>query len=154
MLSDGDALAAIRHGQLPDGSRFDPRTTAIVSADDGEVESPRANGSSSVKVEEIVDGRITMNASSDAGGILVLSESYYPGWRARVDGAVAPVRRVDFMLQGVQLSPGRHTVVFEFGSLALRAGTALSASGVVLCALLMLTAGSPRNTPQKRPRSH
>ena len=44
-----------------------------------------------------------------AHGFLVLSESYFPGWRARIDGSSVPVERTDLDLQGARIPPGRHS---------------------------------------------
>ena len=67
-------------------------------------------------VKEIGDGRFVVNVRSASGGFLVLSETYYPGWTARIDGTPSPVRRADYSLQGVAVAPGPHTVVFESSS--------------------------------------
>jgi uncharacterized membrane protein YfhO len=67
----------------------------------------------------------------------VLSETHYPGWRARIDGNIVPVRRTDVALQGVVVPPGHHTVEFELVSMTQRAGAALSIAGLLACAVLV-----------------
>jgi hypothetical protein len=136
-LDDGDALEAIRRSQLPDGARFDPRQTAIVSPDEGAPPGPFSPGAAEVTVEGISDGHITVNVSTEGGGFVVLSETDYPGWRARIDGHVVPVRRTDVALQGAVVPPGRHTVEFELASMTQRAGTALSLAGLLVCVVLI-----------------
>jgi hypothetical protein len=136
-LDDRDALAAVHYGQFPDGSPFDPRATAIVSADDGAAQPDVAAGQMSANVTEVSPDRIAIETNSDAGAFLMLSETYYPGWRARIDGVVTPVRRADFSLQGVAVPSGRHTVVFEFVSRTLRAGAGLSVAGILVCLALI-----------------
>ena len=136
-LDDRDALEAIRWSQLPDGTRFDPRQTALVSPDEGAPGGPFPAGPAAAKVEQIADGRITVDVSTAGGGFLVLSESDYPGWRARIDGQLAAVRRADVALQGVVVPPGDHTVVFELTSRTLQAGAALSLTGLLVCAALI-----------------
>ena len=146
-LDDDDALEAIRRSQLPDGTRFDPRQTALVSSDEGAPGSPFTAGPASAKVEQISDGHITVAVSTSGGGFLVLSESHYPGWRARIDGNLAPVRRTDVALQGVVVPPGRHTVEFELASTTQRAGAALSITGLLVCAVLMASDFRKREQP-------
>ena len=46
--------------------------------------------------------------------MLVVSEMWYPGWRAAVAGARRPVWRVDYGLMGVYLEPGDQRVDFRF----------------------------------------
>lgn len=131
-LSDGDALETIRRSQLPDGTRFAPADMAVVSADD----QPRAadtfdTGNRTATVEEIADSRIVVNAETSGGGFLVLSEAFYPGWRAWIDDAETHVYRADSALQGVVLPPGRHRVSFELRSRTLAVGRALSVLALI-----------------------
>ena len=39
--------------------------------------------------------------------LLVLGDVYYPGWKASVDGDEVPIERVDYLLRGVRIGPGR-----------------------------------------------
>jgi uncharacterized membrane protein YfhO len=79
---------------------------------------------------------MTVDVSTDNGGYLVLSEAAYPGWRARIDGRIVPVQRVDVMFQGVAVLAGRHTVVFELASRTLLAGMVISALAVAFALVL------------------
>ena len=47
-------------------------------------------------------------------GLLVVSQSFYPGWRATVDGEPVPIRRVDYLLQGIQVQAGSHRVELSY----------------------------------------
>jgi len=53
-----------------------------------------------------------------------LSDTYYPGWRVSVDGAQAPLMRVNHTLRGVFLPEGTHEVVFFFAPRVLYLGLA------------------------------
>jgi hypothetical protein len=134
-LSDEETLASIRYSQLPGGRRFDPAQTVILDSD-GEVHT-FAPGPSWVDITTIHDGRIAMHVSSANGGYLVLSETYYPGWRARVDDRDVPVQRVNLMFQGVVVPAGAHDVIFELASNTLRAGIAITLCALVLGAVLV-----------------
>jgi hypothetical protein len=136
-LAEDDAVPAVHHGWLPDGRRFDPAAMALV--DPGTPEAGAyAPGTASAHVTGIADARITVDVSTEGGGFLVLSESFYPGWRARIGGAPAVVRRTDVSLQGVAVPPGRHRVVFELVPATYYAGIGLSAAA--LAGLLWLAA--------------
>jgi hypothetical protein len=97
--------------ELLNADSFDLKTVAILPPDasapslDGE-----ATPSSSVRVVEASPGRLVLDVSSRATGLLVISQPYYPGWRASVDGGVAPITRVDYLLQGVLVTAGNHRV--------------------------------------------
>jgi uncharacterized membrane protein YfhO len=65
--------------------------------------------------------------------LLVLSESYYPGWKAFVDGVPTVVHRADIAFRGVLVPDGDHLVRMEFSPMILPislAVTILTASGL------------------------
>jgi hypothetical protein len=71
-----------------------------------------------VVVTRYAPGKVAMELASPApaGSALVVSENFYPGWRAAVDGKPAPVGRVDYTLIGVGLPAGARKVDLEFRS--------------------------------------
>ena len=58
--------------------------------------------------------------------VLVLSQIYYPGWKARIDGAEVPVYAVDYALTGLLAPQGDHTVTVYFQPQSFRVGAVLS----------------------------
>ena len=138
-LEADDLREAIRFGQLPDGQPFDPRVVALQERDPSS--SPAApttfaQGERTATMVAESDGRFDIDVDSP-GGRLILSEAFYPGWRARIDGAAAQeVRRVDLDLQSVEIPAGRHRVTFEFSSRTLLIGRLLSALSLAVCAVL------------------
>lgn len=73
--------------------------------------------------------------------ILVLSELDYPGWRATVAGAPAPILRANGILRGLALTPGRHEVSLVFRPTSVYWGAAVSVATVFL-AIAWLIVGS------------
>ncbi len=59
--------------------------------------------------------RLSVSVSQEPA-FLRVAEKYDPGWKAWVDGVPAPVRRVDYLFQGVWLEPGLHEVVLRYTS--------------------------------------
>lgn len=72
---------------------------------------------------------ITVQATLEWPGVLILSEVWYPGWEARADGQPVPIYRADGLLRAVYLPPGTHTIVFNYAPGTVKAGLALSALG-------------------------
>lgn len=79
---------------------------------------PTGRASGSARVTSWQPGRIEINVEASAPGILVLHDTYYPGWVAEVDGRRQRVLRVEVLFRGVEVGPGRHTVVFKFEPLS------------------------------------
>jgi hypothetical protein len=76
--------------------------------------------------------RIVIEASTDRDCYLLLQDTYYPGWRAQVDGSKAEILRTDLGARAVGLGAGKHVVVFEFRPGSVRLGLMLSCIGVAL----------------------
>ncbi len=68
----------------------------------------------------------------DAPGLLVLTDQYYPGWVARIDGKQLPVMRVDYCFRGVAVPKGRHLVTFSFEPQSFKNGLRLASVGFFL----------------------
>lgn len=86
---------------------------------------------------------IELSAPSTAGSALVVSENYYPGWSATVDGKSVPVVRAAFNLIGVPLPAGARKVSIEFRDPRYDTGRAVTLASLALC-LLLVASGSKR----------
>ncbi|MBU0705240.1 MAG: YfhO family protein, partial [Chloroflexi bacterium] len=69
---------------------------------------------------------VELAVTTPVSAFLVLSDVYYPGWRATVDGAPAELLRADYAFRAVPLSPGARVVRLEFAPWPWRAGLAVS----------------------------
>jgi hypothetical protein len=121
---------------------FDPRAEAFVH-DSGVTLPPDSRSTTDVRIIEHRNLRVVLEASLEKPGLLVLSEGYYPGWIAKVDGRPARIVRANFMMRGVSLAAGRHEVVFEFRPRSILMGFALSAVGILGIAAMRAPAARP-----------
>ncbi len=92
--------------------------------------------------------RIVIRATATDRSLLVLTDDFYPGWTATVDGRPATVHRVDYLLRGVTLGPGTHTIVFSYQPASWTIGVIVS----LLCALGLLGAAASAVVPAARRR--
>jgi hypothetical protein len=76
---------------------------------------------------------LRLTSASPKGAFLVLNDTYYPGWRALVDGVETKVLRTNYAFRGIKLSEGAEQVVFFFDPLVPDAVLPLPA--VLLAAL-------------------
>jgi uncharacterized membrane protein YfhO len=85
--------------------------------------------------------------------LLVLSDLYYPGWRADLDGASVTVHRTNHAMRGVVVPPGTHRLTFRYEPSSVRIGAWISAAG--MGALLLMTwRRRPRASPGETPAVH
>jgi hypothetical protein len=88
---------------------------------------------------------VEIDADLAAPGLVVLADTYYPGWEATVDGVPAPVVAVDHLFRGVRAGAGHHRVRFSYDGRTARHGIAASLAGV---AVLAVVAFSRRPVPR------
>ena len=118
---------------------FDPATSVLVL---GALEAPKP-GAGSVRAKAEITAyspkRITVKATSDADGILVLADKFDADWKVRVDGAPAELLRCNYLFRGVRVPAGEHQVEFAFQTATTGLYVSLSAIGVaVLLGLLLV----------------
>jgi hypothetical protein len=83
---------------------------------------------------------ITLASPAPAGSALVVSENFYPGWVATIDGKPATVHRADYVLMGLALPAGARRVELRFESPTYATGKRVT-QGAVLSSLLLLVWG-------------
>jgi hypothetical protein len=85
-------------------------------------------------------GRDEAVAEVDAArpSLLVLTDVYFPGWKAKVDGREVDVERVDYLLRGVRVPAGAHTVKLTYEPASWRVGWIVSVLALIAIAGLAL----------------
>jgi hypothetical protein len=116
---------------------FDYRHTIILEENPPEVpggiDSLEVEGRASVQEDRINTQLVKAELSQP--GFLVMSENYYPSWKAYVDGKEAKIYRADYLFRAVYLDRGAHQVKFVFDSATYRIG---KTSTLLTCALLLI----------------
>ena len=74
---------------------------------------------------------IRLRVSCNQPCYLVLSEIWYPGWAASVDGKKKEVMRGNYLFRVVFVEEGQHEITFTFVSWPFRIGALVSAATVV-----------------------
>ncbi|HEV8415892.1 MAG TPA: YfhO family protein [Bryobacteraceae bacterium] len=92
---------------------FDARRTALTEVPVA-LEPLAASAQETAQVSAIAPNQIELEVNAQSRGLLVLSENYYPGWRATIDGQSAPIYRVDSGLRGVIVPRGRSRVELRY----------------------------------------
>ena len=98
------------------------------------------------RVVEYEAERVIVDTTARTDSLLVLTDNFFPGWQAEVDGRATDVHRVEFLLRGVSVPPGRHRVEFRYEPLSWRVGWIISVATLAGLLLAVLTRGSSRWT--------
>jgi hypothetical protein len=138
-----DGEQALR--RIRGGGAFDPRRTALL--EDAPAELPplpggELAGGATTHVAADEPSRIVVETIAPTPTVLVLSEIFYPGWEATVDGRPERIRLADFLLRGVAVPAGRHRVEMRYVAPQARNGALVSA--LTLAALAGLCLASRR----------
>jgi hypothetical protein len=122
---------------------FNPWTTALLEEPlpageaaalaDAPLRSPSA-----VCITRYEPCRVEVEAEMTSPGLLILSDTYYPGWKVTVDGQPASLLRVNYALQGVYLPAGEHQVMLRFVPTSFWIGLTLTAMVIVFGAGFLL----------------
>jgi hypothetical protein len=118
-------------------ANFDYRNTIIL-----EKPSPISPqfGPGTVKVLKDEPGEILVRTSSVVPKLLYVSDNYYPGWKATVDGNETGILRANYTFRAVPLAPGEHVVRMYYDPWSFKAG--LIVSLVSLGTIIMLLKNS------------
>jgi hypothetical protein len=119
---------------------FDPTRFVLLE------ENPRANLTSlstsvinesrRVLITSYRPDHITLISNCTQPGFLFLSESFYPGWKAYVDGMEKPILRGNYLFRVIEISEGNHEVSFVFDPFSIRAGIATTVGFCVFLAAI------------------
>jgi hypothetical protein len=114
-------------------SGWDVRSTAIIEHEPGPAGDARPAAPPSARIARDTANRVVVQAGvGDAGGYLLLLDSFSDDWRAAVDGRPATIVRANGLFRAVRLNPGPHVVEFRYRPRAFLAGAAASAAALAL----------------------
>ena len=130
VLQGSDALRAIRDGAV------DLTHQAVIDApmDPATRPEPSAGQIGVAIVRSYRNDRVRIETSAGGRRLLVLTDVFYPGWRARVDGVEAPIIRTNYAFRAVALPAGRHVVEFRYEPRSFQAGGLASLAGLIVFA--------------------
>jgi hypothetical protein len=133
-------------------SEFHPLEEVIMEEPLASLQPRRSRGRDTghAKIVDYKNQRVSIRAALNSPGVLILADSFYPGWRAYVDGRETQILRANLFFRAVVLSPGDHVVEFRYDPASFKIGLAVSL--VTLCGLLVVCLWRTRfaNRPMRR----
>lgn len=126
---------------------FQPADTAVLIAEGMDVTPLRnliASAPDQVTMRQYAAERVVVEAMLGGNGLLVLTDTWYPGWRAFVDGVEQPIYRVDHGFRGVSVLAGSHTIEFIYEPVTLIWGGVVSAASLALLLVAIRLAANRR----------
>jgi len=112
------------------------RDTAVTSQPVTGLSAAAGGDAGVVQVIDYQADSLRLSVRTPQAAFLVLAESFYPGWRAWVDGAPVEIVRTDIAFRGLVVPAGAHEVAMRFQPAILPLSLAISlAAAILLCAL-------------------
>ncbi len=140
-MPDNEILATLPR------SDWDPHREVLISEEIPSPESPDANATVTPARYLSYDPKhVVIETDAKTSTVLLLNDKHHPEWRVTIDGAPAKLLRANYLMRGVHLPKGKHTVEFQFepaqGSIKISlAGFGLGALSLLV--LLMLPKPPP-----------
>lgn len=124
--------------------QFEARTEVVSVSPHGQASESIIRGEASpqdrASIVSYSPERVEIAVNLHSPGWLVLTDTYYPGWQATVDGQPAEILPVNILFRAVEVPQGEHTVVFEFKPDSVWWGTVVTVTAIagVILGLLIL----------------
>jgi uncharacterized membrane protein YfhO len=99
---------------------------------------PRGVEGKEGKVEFISESnnRLQLLVRAPENTFLVLNDTYFPGWKAFVDGKQTTIYRADYTFRAISLNAGTHRVDFVYDPLSFKLGVMISLLGIIGCVVV------------------
>ncbi len=109
--------------QLATGPNFNPPNEAIVEADTGPISQPKNAQITPLKVSA---KEYRLKVETDTQALLLIADSYYPGWIAYLDKKVTPIIPANINQKAVVIPPGQHELLLKYQPSSLKIGLLIS----------------------------
>ena len=151
MAKPEEILQAVKSSTMPDGRKFDPSKIALVE-EPSTFKTTAGISDSSARVIYLSDKSVEMQTNSSSPAFLVLSDVYYPGWKATIDGIPTHIFQTDYLLRGVMVPSGGHIVHFSFRPRSLYIGSGITLATLGIMIVFMIAARRRHVIPQSAPQ--
>jgi hypothetical protein len=133
VASEGDSLAALMD------PRFDFRREVLLS-EGLPARVPDEGSPGESRLLAYLPDRVEMQVSARRAAVVVLVDSFDPGWRAWVDGEPARVLRANVAFRAVAVAPGQHRVEMRYRPRGVLVGFGLSAMTALVTLAVVIVA--------------
>ena len=131
VLDRGGVLSRLKEND------FNPKETVLLEK---KIDKPLANNDSykEAKIEFYSPNTIKIKINVSDAGFLVLSETWYPGWKAYDNGKEIEILRANYILRSVYISKGVHEIFFIYKPISFKIGLWVSALTFILIIVYFL----------------
>ncbi|MDO8657168.1 MAG: YfhO family protein [Candidatus Levybacteria bacterium] len=85
-----------------------------------------------IKIESYKNNEVIIKTDFKDPGFLVLSDSFYPGWKAKIDGKEKEILSANYLFRAIEMEKGKHEVRFFYDPLSFKIGALISGSTLLI----------------------
>ncbi len=123
-------------------SFFNPKDTAVMDEQDkiADLDGLQVDSNASIQLVQNKNDEITYKAKTNAKQLAVFSEIYYKdGWKAYIDDKETPIVKANYVLRGLVVPAGEHTIKFEFKPASITGARQIASVASILLWLSLVT---------------
>jgi len=117
-------------------SDFDPAKAVIIESEPAQSIYSTKENLGKAEFVSYSSNKVVVKTSSDVDSFLFLSDSYYPGWKAFLDGEETKIYRANYAFRAVPVPSGKHQVIFSYQPFSFKLGLVISLISTATCTLL------------------
>lgn len=129
--NDSEILSVLKN------SSFNWKKAVVIFGKNNSIQYPKVD--TNVSISEYQPTYIKIYAATAQPGFLVLSDTYYPGWNAYINGTKVEVSRANYAFRAIKIDPGTHSIEFKYEPISVYLGGIVSLfSSLVFVKILIL----------------
>jgi hypothetical protein len=110
-----------------------PPNPPFVKGSKGELKEHLSGPKNKVEFISESNNKLQLQVMGAENGLLVLSDTHYPGWKAFVDGKETKIYRADYTFRAIPLNAGVHRVEFVYDPISFKLGAGVTFLGILGC---------------------
>jgi hypothetical protein len=134
---------------LEEKPKFNPPSPPFSKGGLGGFEVSTDNLRNKVELKYESNNRLLLVAESTENSMLVLSDTFSPGWKVFIDGKEGKIFRANYTFRAVPVSEGKHMVEFVYNPLSFKLGITITSLGVLGCFIIFLARRRKQNLTVK-----
>src|SRR3989344_98004 len=87
-------------------------------------------GKKTARIINFTPNEVLIKTNSESDSILLLTDSFYPGWKAFMDNVETKIFRADYTFRAINVPKGEHNIIFVYDPMSFRLGIYLAIIGV------------------------
>ena len=124
---------------------IDPEKTVLIDAPPGINPPPSVAGDNAGTVDftSYAPKHIVLDVNATAPAVLLLNDHYDPNWHVTIDGQPTQLFHANFIMQGIFVPAGKHTLIYRFAPQSFAVGAMISGTGALVLGALVVYAAGP-----------